>query len=500
MADTRLFALDITGTSVGGALFTETKQGPEVLAAHFCQVSASVPLEAALAEVIETCGGQQCRCLLSCGADQFHYRTLHIPFTDRKKVRSVVPFEIEDSASFQDEPFLFDYLLQPPTDVGTGVFAVLVEKQRIEKLLSMLNEQGLDPELITVSGLPALFNICRHQHGDRVSFALIQIDWARATVFIVIDNEIKAIRSLPYSQEYELESAVPLQDAGTSDGSISEQQQSALKQLAVDIKHTLLAVQSSLPDNKSIVLVLDGVVGSLPQTREILLGVLTNTQWDEDWSRGINVENYDRITENFPRGSLDNTIALACCSSRERERINFRKDEFIFAGKLGRYSRLFKVAAAVAVLVIAGITAYQAVDYSGKKQQRADFQEKIESLYSETVAGATPGPDPVKQLQIKVNELRDASATGTVHDPSINAVKLMADISVRLPKSMEVSFERFIYDRKSIRIRGVTDNFNTVDLMKKSLGESPHFSDVTIGSANVAQKEKGVRFELKLQL
>ena len=94
----------------------------------------------------------------------------------------------------------------------------------------------------------------------------------------------------------------------------------------------------------------------------------------------------------------------------------------------------------------------------------------------------------------------EVSATGTIKDPTLTTVKLLADISSRIPASIEVSFERLIYDRKMVRIRGVTDNFNTIDLMKNRLAQSPLFSQVTIGSANADPKARGVRFELKIQL
>ena len=49
-------------------------------------------------------------------------------------------------------------------------------------------------------------------------------------------------------------------------------------------------------------------------------------------------------------------------------------------------------------------------------------------------------------------------------------------------------------------MRGLTDNFNTVDQMKVRLAESPLFGEVVIGSANVDQKATGVRVALKMEL
>jgi hypothetical protein len=50
-----------------------------------------------------------------------------------------------------------------------------------------------------------------------------------------------------------------------------------------------------------------------------------------------------------------------------------------------------------------------------------------------------------------------------------------------------------------VKIKGETDTFNTVDIIKKGLEDSEYFSSVNISSANLDRSEKLVKFELKLQ-
>ncbi|MBE0584909.1 MAG: PilN domain-containing protein, partial [Desulfofustis sp.] len=139
-------------------------------------------------------------------------------------------------------------------------------------------------------------------------------------------------------------------------------------------------------------------------------------------------------------------------------------------------------------------------DYQRMKQQRDDLTGRIVTQFQELVPGTQPGKEPVKEMQIKVNKLRETAAVDSNHDMSLTTVKLLADISERIPATIQVTLERFIYDRKTIRIKGLTDTFNSVDMMKKALEQSPYFAAVSIGSANIAPKEQGVRFELKLDL
>jgi general secretion pathway protein L len=47
-------------------------------------------------------------------------------------------------------------------------------------------------------------------------------------------------------------------------------------------------------------------------------------------------------------------------------------------------------------------------------------------------------------------------------------------------------------------MKGETDTFNTVDILKRNLEPSDFFSEVTISSANLDRSGKRVQFEIKM--
>jgi general secretion pathway protein L len=498
MAAGSTLVLDITADMVAGVAVQESKQGGELLSTHYHGLDESLTLEGAIAQIVEQCPAAPQRCLVSIGAEQLHYRLLHVPFSDLKKVRSVIPFEIEDSAFYQDRSPVYDYLLQP-SGGGTDVFAVLADRLYLQELLEILGTHGLDPELITLSGLAEVWNKIDGPDPPGATFALVQVGWKKATVFIVIDNELKAVRSI----------SVPLAGASTPAGAASAgldgQQWSpalrdTLKSLAADINHSLIAAQSMRSENEPIPVAIGGAAGSVAELKTFLLEQLGARPAELQDEPYFTLKGETVPTEQPAAGYLANALALAACRPRDRERINLRTHEFAFAGWQGRYTALFKYAAWGLAGVAAAVIIYQAVRYQNMASQRQELAAQIESIYRQTVPASEPGPEPLKQLQVKVRELGGVSDTGTLKDPSITAVRLLGDISSRLPASMDISFDRLIYDRKSIRIRGVTDNFNTVEQMKNRLAQSPFFAEVAIGSANADPKVGGVRFELKLQL
>ncbi|MCB2218677.1 MAG: PilN domain-containing protein, partial [Desulfobulbaceae bacterium] len=273
---------------------------------------------------------------------------------------------------------------------------------------------------------------------------------------------------------------------------------SAAKRLAIDIANTLLALQVPVTQRREPSIGLIGLTPAQQQLRYVLAQELQADVFDTAWLPFVEIDNQNKLDGPWPQGSLDQALALACCLPKDRERLNLRTGEFARQG--GGLSRPLKFGAlAVAALLCVAVFS-QVFDYQTKKQQLAEQTKLIASLYEATLPDARPGPDPLKELQVKVNELRETATIGTGHDPSVSIVKLLADISGRIEPSLKVSFERFVYDRKTIRIRGLTDTFNTVDVMKQALEQSPLYSEVSIGSANMSQKEQLVRFELKLDL
>ena len=78
-------------------------------------------------------------------------------------------------------------------------------------------------------------------------------------------------------------------------------------------------------------------------------------------------------------------------------------------------------------------------------------------------------------------------------------VDMLRDISLKVPESLDVKVMSMVIDPEAINIKGETDTFNTVDIIKKGLEPSEYFSAVTISSANLDRSRKRVQFEIKLK-
>ena len=499
MAESHLFSLVIADQRVTAARLSVEKRGLKIVSGDSVEFADQSELTECVAKVIETCDATALQCRLALGPEFFFFRTIKLPFSDKKQVESILPFEIQDNVSLDEGEYIFDYLITNHTDQGATVLAVLLRKEIIRELLGVFASYSLDPEVISISGVPGCHNASQSMGNTIDDGYMISLGSKHSGVYILENGGITLIRSIPVDPDQEVVFIIDKEKGQLEIGN-PENVEPVLKNLSRTLHNTVVANHGDRKDSADDPWYIGGVIGSNLGLRSkverfLLLGDNART-----WRSYYGIAGIDEFLALWPRGHFDETLALACCPSRNLQDLNFRKDEF--ARRYDR-SRLYTVARAggivllgLALLLIAGLT----IDYQQMKKERDQLVAEITEVYKETVPDSGRIVNPLQQLQVKVNELKNATSTGATSDPSLNTLVLLGDISQRIPASLKVTFQRYIYDRKSIRIKGLTDNFNTVDQMKRSLDKSPYFNEVAIVSANVAPKDDGVRFELKLQM
>ena len=60
---------------------------------------ADKTVEELIIELTTSLDCSDCRCFLSLGASFFSFRTINLPFSDRKSIKKVLPFELDESTA-----------------------------------------------------------------------------------------------------------------------------------------------------------------------------------------------------------------------------------------------------------------------------------------------------------------------------------------------------------------------------------------------------------------
>ncbi|HTY27700.1 MAG TPA: pilus assembly protein PilM, partial [Mycobacterium sp.] len=168
----KVLGLDIRAGSVSAVL---VKNNLRVSRIAGCMSAPLAPasedgggLRAAIESIAATLDLQGADCTVSIPAVHFSCRNLHVPFANPKKIRMVLPLEIEPSLPFAADDLAFDFSVLGPGSVPgqTEVLAAAVERSRIAAVLEALTAVRLNPERITLSGYPGALWVARNSEAE----------------------------------------------------------------------------------------------------------------------------------------------------------------------------------------------------------------------------------------------------------------------------------------------------------------------------------------------
>ncbi len=448
------------------------KSAPEPLSSACAEFEPGQDCLEAAEKVVSRIGARDCSCYLSLPGSFFYFKSLHLPFTERRKIDEVLRYELMDRISFSAEPFLFDSVAVARSEGGTRLLAAIVKEQELEPWLELLHAHGLTPELITVSSMGRLLELIVERNGDN-SFLYVDGGAAASTCFLVRNGTLQAARSL----------------AGAAEG--------AGHALRAELRRTGRALALDWDESESPELLLGGVMADQIDTALFADAELFGNVSVVD-SGDIAIGG-DSSGAQFPVYAQQALSATAALNPADPRLINLAEG----AGKKSDKGKAIKRFAPLLALVLVAIllvSAYQLYDYFTLSRQHDRLAAEAAQIYRQTIGDDRSAADPLLSLKARIKEIDESAIGGIVEHPEIRAVAVIADISNRLPPSVQVSFDRLSFDRKTVRLNGVTDTYNDVDRIKQSLEASLLYTGVSIDSAGSSKEGGGVDFTLTLFL
>jgi len=417
--------------------------------------------------------------VVSIPAGHFTFRNLKVPFNNTKKIRMVLPFELEPTLPYAVEDLVIDFcaLDNSPAGDQTELIAAAIEKKELAPYIEALASIKIDPEKLTLSGLPAA--LCFANQADPGEDQLfIEIDEGHGTLFVLASNRLQLIRSFPLP-----------------DGA------SKTKLLCSQIQQTLAALQESSVLNFEP---LEGVVSGIG---------LDETNMAAEISAALDIPvktisvadrldiPVERNTErSWIPAQMDNALALALMEVEGFDGLNFHKGQFAAQKFLSKHKGpLIKtgiLAAAVLVLMFFNVLMET---YTVNKQVRR-INRQMTQIFKATFPEVKTIRYPYQEMQAKMLETKKNTVFQAETGPHIRSIDILNSISEKIPGSITVNLTRLVIQPENVLISGTTDTFNSVDDIKSHLEQIQHFEKVTISSANMDRSGNEVRFMLKVAL
>jgi general secretion pathway protein L len=495
MANT-IFALDIHDDLVTGVVVKTVGKTRLVTACGIVEVG-SQPLETAVSEVISQVGSSEGDCRVALGAEQFFYRNFNFPFTDTSKITKILPGELAENAPVESANMIFDYLLAGQKGREAAVIAAIADSSFISEHLQMLQGLSIDPEIIGVSGTFGATGIVGLA-GVPEDYIYLDVGFRRAVLVAIIAGQISLVRPLVFDtgQQAGFRLTEENQDVSVLR---PENLQTVIRIFAQTVRQTLQAARIGMR-SQDLPLYLAGPVGAYPGLAEALQDSLGL----EVKSCGMLLQPMLKIEDaaaaRWQAGAMERALALALAPGKSRREFNFRKDAFRKKGSLQdlrRYARLTALPLALLVLLL---VAFVWRDHAQLRENQRALDAQIRDIFSQTLPDVTRIVNPVQQIQTRIDEAKNAYMTGGTTDTGLGMLALLAEISARIPTTLQVRIVKMTADQKDVRLKGTTENFNIVDNVQKELEKSPYFSKVEISSANSSVKTGTIDFEIKLDL
>ena len=421
-------------------------------------------------------------CAASFPAEQFFFRNLLVPFKQTKKIRQIMPFELERTLPLSVERLIIDFhtIKSDPPAEQTELITAAVDMSRLESYLNRLAHFGINPEIVTVSGYPTA--ICLSRIDELAPNAmLVDVKADKSTIFVLESGQLRLVRSIA---------------SGSKD-------LPRTKVICQNIQRTIYASKEAdgnqdhfTPEKIYLTGPSIGENGFASEVADYLKIPARSTDLIHTMP--------DRLQSQPPGSwkadSMDNALALALMETLGIKGLNFRRGPFALKKGWSEHRKNFIRSGIFAAVALVLMLVNTGIDYYVKQKNLNELKGQIEKVFLSTFPEVRKVVDPLNQMKIKVDEARKSTLSPGQQGDSPLMIDVLNTLSTRIPGQLDVRFTRMVIGEENVTITGNTDTFNTVDMIKSRLESDAMFETATIVSTNKDKTGNRIRFRLKVKI
>jgi Tfp pilus assembly protein PilN len=479
-----ILGLDIRSDAVSAVLIKSGMKGLTIEASKHIRFSdaeepAGTGLCQALASIASEMDITGAFCIAALPFSRLSIRTLSVPFMDAKKIRQILPYELEPALPLPVENQVVDFLSLDQETQGqtTELLIASVEQDELKFYLDQLASAGLDPEVVTINGHASASALAERATGEGFMFA--DIGRKKVLVYVTASGKIEFVRSFP----------VPLETG------------KRVSSITTGLVHTFLTCEERFPGQPLPgKIILSGRGDDEPEIRRSLEEKLSLPVQSMDFIKETELNLLESPDSSWVPGEMDNALALCYCESRGLKGFNFRKGPFAQKKLWMDHKTDFIQSGILAGLVLFLLILSSFAETLILKNRLTSLNHEITGVFKATFPGRTVTVAPLEQMKSELQSKKSPSLFSEDMKTDIRTIDMLYEISMLIPNDLDVKMTKLVYGPGSVLITGSTKTFNTVDDMKNRLEKSSLFKGVTIASANLNRAGDRVDFKLKIDL
>lgn len=494
----KLLGLDISEDSITAVQVKSVLKGYQVTACAMAKIEENGGMENALKGILDQNDLKSDFYLASIPGTQISCRNLQMPFKDPKKIRQTLPFEIETMVPFPIDDVMIDFGIIDRSD-QSEILAVSIKKKFVSEYLAQLQSCEIDPDILDIRCMPIISWLLK-QEGTHDNGLLLDIEKKITTMVLYAKRNIVLMRTFAINADpiaFSMTKDIDGDDANTQ---AFEQIKPAIRSLPRIVQNTIHAF--NWQRNKVFSpekVYFTGIDVFYPQTENILSELFDIPAEQVDLSKDKRIRMNDDIVQIWDPKRMNTALAFAVRDAKKGRGFNFRKDEFKKEKHRSRLKKELQKAGIFLTIILSFLAVDVGVDYYLMKKRYSMLDQKITDVFRHTFPDVKRIMDPIQQMKVKIDEIKKPLISEPSKGSNVRVLDVLRDISQRTPRSLDVHVTHMAIDPDTVRISGRTDTFNTVDSIKTGLMPSKYFDTITISSANLDQKTKKIRFEMKLQ-
>jgi len=480
----KILGIDIRNEAVSAVLLQSKIKGMSIEAHAYSPISAPDGIKSGVSDCIDSLMKQVdisgATCIAAYPSEKIFYRNIRVPFKEQKKIRQILPYELEPTLPISVEDLIIDFYNPDRNNPHShsDLLAAAAEISELQAFMETLAEFKLVPTVLTAGGYAAAVQVAGTEGLPDVCL-FIDAGIKNCGIFVIVQGRICYARSFSLHTGSSARATVICNHV--------KQTVTAVKEvLQMEINAGAVLITGCGAEDTSL-------LGDLAQQLELPV-TGSNLLKRSD----ITLKNYS--VSDWKPFQLDSALALALIELEGLPVLNFRKGPFTPRKHWIEHKKHLIRTGVLAGLIAAFAFMNIVVDnyFMGKKLDRLNAQ--ITQIFKTTFPDIQKIVDPLQQMRVEIQNMKKQPISPESAQQNILNIDILHDISTLIPDNVDVELNRIVIGPGSVQISGYTNTFNSVNNFQRKLQSGKIFKAVTINSANIDKSEDRVNFKLNLQL
>ncbi len=435
------------------------------------------------------------------GLEQVSLRSLRLPFSDRKRIDQVLPFELDGVFPFDPEDLVYNYQILQAAKKGeeSEILVGATLRERVADRLELYREAGQDPRNLWLDAfaLEAASAAGHRAEGgeaaeEPVPTAWLHVDADRSLLLITTPAGFRTARVIRTGRNQLLSRVAAAGTRSAGDlaqvfeaGAMADERAGLLRPLLRDVEQTLRSVEKSAGVRVAR-LVASGRMAGWPAMAETMgeelhLPVEQNV-WDEAAAGTTDGELGDyaplvgaAVLARRPEGGFD----LRCGEFTYTRAIQLVKGKLIFTGAL---------AGVLLLLVVLG----NLFMYMSKSAEADRLRSEITQVFQETFPDQ-PVVDPAQQMRAETRRLQKAMS-GSSGASTVDMLKLLSET---VGDDTQFEIRELHKDSTGLRIKAETDSYENIESIRQAIAGAPQVQGAKV--ENSQKRGEVIVFDISIQ-